>query len=65
MDAGLTAALAALETEGVNPRTTHLDQLNAQQLLQLLHSENHLVPAALDPVLPHIALAVECIAQRV
>jgi N-acetylmuramic acid 6-phosphate etherase len=63
-DAGLTAALAALETEGVNPRTTNLDQLNAQELVQILHSENHLVPATLDSVLPQIAEAIEVIANR-
>jgi N-acetylmuramic acid 6-phosphate etherase len=58
------AQLAALETEAVNPRTSAMDTLAPLELVRLLHSENHLVAAAIDPVLPQIAAAAEVIAGR-
>ena len=56
--------LAALETEAINPRTAEMDTLVPLELVTLLHSENHLVAAAIDPVLPEIALAAESISAK-
>ena len=53
-----------LGTERRNPRTKDLDVVSTNDLVKLLHAENHLVPAALDPVLGEVAKLVDVVADR-
>ncbi|MBY0547603.1 MAG: N-acetylmuramic acid 6-phosphate etherase [Candidatus Obscuribacterales bacterium] len=56
--------LSQLETELRNTRTSELDTLATSELLQVLHQENHAVPAAIDPILATLADLVDKIAER-
>jgi len=51
-------------TEQRNPRTTDLDLLPTPALLALLHAEDALVPAAVEPVLGTLAMLVDEAADR-
>ena len=57
-------ALAALPTEARNPASTHLDTLSTLDLLTLVNAEDATVAAAVHAELPHIAGAVDAVAQR-
>jgi len=52
-------------TEGRNPRTTGIDLLPTPAILDLLHDEDELVPAAVRPVLGTLAEVVDEAASRV
>lgn len=51
-------------TEQRNPRSTHIDQLSAFHIVQLMNAEDGSVAAAVREALPAIAEAVETIAAR-
>lgn len=53
-----------LQTERRNPRTRDLDILSTEDLVNILHAENHLVAAALDPTLAELAKLVDLVADR-
>ena len=52
-------------TEQRNPRTTDIDLLPTPAVLALLHAEDALVPAAVEPVLGTLAAVVDEAAERV
>ncbi len=56
--------LERLETEQINARTSELDLLDTEDLVQALHSENHLVAKAVDAALPSITTVVEELERR-
>jgi len=56
---------AAPPTEQRNPRTTDIDLLPTPAVLALLHAEDALVPAAVEPVLGTLAAVVDEAAERV
>ena len=58
------AALAALPTEAVNPRTRGLDQMSTRTLLRTLQREDATVAAAVRRALPQIAAALDAIQPR-
>lgn len=51
-------------TEQPNPRSTHVDQRSALEIVQLMNAEDATVAAAVREALPAIAEAVEIIAAR-
>jgi N-acetylmuramic acid 6-phosphate etherase len=51
-------------TESRNPRTTHIDQLSALEIVQLMNAEDATVADAVKAVLPQVAQAVEAISER-
>ncbi len=56
--------LAALPTEARNPASEHIDQLPTLDMLRLINEEDAKVTAAVAAELPHIANAVDAIADR-
>lgn len=54
--------LAALGTEGRNPCSTEIDELDTLQMLEVLNAEDHRVAPAVREVLPQIAQAVDLVA---
>lgn len=52
-------------TEDINPRTERLDQVNTLEMLQLINTEDALVPGAVAALLPALAELVEVAAARV
>ncbi len=56
--------LAALPTEAVNPATAHIDQLSTLEMLRIVNEEDATVAAAVAAELPHIAKAVDAVADR-
>src|SRR5579875_3813916 len=59
-----TNELGALPTEARNPRTEHLDQLSTLDMLRVINDEDATVAAAVRAELPHIASAIDGIADR-
>ncbi|CAG7983355.1 unnamed protein product [Penicillium olsonii] len=57
--------LAKLQTEGVNPRTVHIDQLSTLDMCTLINSDDQHVPHSVVPCLPEIAGAIDALAPRV
>lgn len=51
-------------TEGRNPRSTGLDELDTLEVLRLLNSEDHQAVDAVQQVLPDLAHVVEVAAER-
>lgn len=51
-------------TESRNPRSTHIDQMTALEIVTLMNEEDALIPHAIRDVLPQIAAAVDCIVER-
>ena len=58
------AALAALETEGINPASRDLDRLSARDLVLLMNDQDATVAAAVRDESDPIARAIEAIAER-
>ncbi len=58
-----SSTLAALSTEGRNPRTVDLDTLDTLRLLEVINDEDRLVADAVRAELPSIARAVERITE--
>ena len=56
--------LAALPTEARNPASEHIDQLSTLEMLRIINDEDAGVAAAVAAELPHIANAVDAIADR-
>jgi N-acetylmuramic acid 6-phosphate etherase len=63
MNSNLPDQLVALITEQRNPRSTEIDQFSTQGILQLINSEDKLVPLAVERELEFIAKAVDLIVQ--
>jgi N-acetylmuramic acid 6-phosphate etherase len=57
-------SLAALPTEARNPNSSDLDRLSTFDMLTLINREDHGVTLAVERELPHIARAVDAIAER-
>ena len=51
-------------TEQSNPASASLDQLSAEEIIRLMNAEDYKVVEAVGQVIPHIARAVEAIAER-
>lgn len=51
-------------TEKRNPRTAEIDRLSAIEIVRLLNEEDALVAGAVAAVLPELARAVDCVADR-
>jgi N-acetylmuramic acid 6-phosphate etherase len=56
--------LAALPTEARNPASEHIDQLSTVEMLRLINEEDAKVADTVAAELPHIANAVDAIADR-
>ena len=64
MDAPDQTVLSTLLTESRNPATERLDELSTLEMLTLINAEDAKVATAVQAELPHIAQAVEAIAER-
>jgi N-acetylmuramic acid 6-phosphate etherase len=58
------SALSSLSTEARNPASEHIDTLPTLDMLRVINREDATVPAAVAAELPHIASAVDAIADR-
>jgi N-acetylmuramic acid 6-phosphate etherase len=56
--------LSTLPTEARNPASEHIDQLSTLEMLRVINAEDAGVAAAVAAELPHIANAVDAIADR-
>ncbi len=56
--------LATLPTEALNPATAHIDQLSTLEMLRIINEEDATVAAAVAAELPHVAKAVDAVADR-
>ncbi len=61
---GTERAVTALETERVNPATIGIDRMSALEIVQVMNAEDAKVASAIKQELPHIARAIEGIAER-
>lgn len=52
-----------LKTEAVNPRTAGIDKMSTLEMVQVMNDENRRIPEAIDAELPHIAAAIDLIAD--
>ena len=57
-------SLSVLDTEKVNPATTHIDRMSPLEIVQVINAEDAMVAQAVQQVLPDIATAIEGIAAR-
>ncbi|KAM5438302.1 putative N-acetylmuramic acid 6-phosphate etherase [Microsporum ferrugineum] len=57
--------LSTLQTEGLNPRTTNIDQVSTVELCRLINDEDVTVPGAVGLHIPRIAAAIDALAPRV
>lgn len=57
--------LGQLETEQPNPRTAHIDQLGAGDIVRLINAEDQTVPLTVASALPAIATAAERFAATI
>ncbi|EFR01732.1 N-acetylmuramic acid 6-phosphate etherase [Nannizzia gypsea CBS 118893] len=57
--------LSTLQTEGLNPRTTNIDQVSTVELCHLINDEDVTVPGAIGSHIPTIAAAIDALAPRV
>lgn len=58
-DAALLSELDRLVSEERNPRTTDIDLMPTGAMLRMINAEDHLVPDAVEKVIPEIARAVD------
>jgi N-acetylmuramic acid 6-phosphate etherase len=58
-------SLSELQTEGVNPRTVHIDSMSTLEMCTVINADDHGVAASVEPVLPVIAGAIDALASRV
>ena len=56
--------ITTLATEQSNPATTHIDRMNPLEIAQVMNAEDARVAVAIQQELPHIARAIEGIADR-
>ncbi|KZF19572.1 N-acetylmuramic acid 6-phosphate [Xylona heveae TC161] len=59
------ANLSALQTEGRNPRTAHIDELSTYDMCKVINEEDAGVAKAVEECLPIIAEAINAMAPRV
>jgi N-acetylmuramic acid 6-phosphate etherase len=59
-----TDALGALPTEARNPRSEHLDELSTLDMLRVINDEDATVAVVVRAELPHLARAIDAIAER-
>lgn len=52
-----------LKTEAANPRTAGIDKMDTLDMMRVMNDENRRVPEAIEAELPHIAAAVDLIAD--
>jgi len=64
MSSELRARLAELTTEAVREDLAGIDLLPTVEIARLMNAEDTAVPAAIAPLLPAIAAAVEAVAER-
>lgn len=57
--------LSQLQTEGVNPRTSHIDRLSTIQMCTVINADDHLVAESVAHCLPVIADAIDALTPRV
>ncbi|MFB3918209.1 MAG: N-acetylmuramic acid 6-phosphate etherase [Terriglobales bacterium] len=57
------SSLGNLRTEAANAAAAELDCKSALEIARVIHAEDRKVPAAVEPALPQIARAIECIAS--
>ncbi|KAJ5189037.1 ATPase BadF/BadG/BcrA/BcrD type [Penicillium cf. griseofulvum] len=62
MDLG---SLSQLQTEGVNPRTVHIDRMSTLDMCTVINSDDQKVPESVVPCLPVIAGAIDALTPRV
>ena len=58
-------SLSKLQTEGVNPRTVHIDRMSTLEMCTVINADDHRVAASIEPCLPAIAGAIDALASRV
>ena len=58
-------SLAALATEACNPASERLDELSTVEMLGVMHAADREVADAIAAEIPHIATAVDAIAERI
>lgn len=58
-------SLAQLQTEGVNPRTIHIDRMSTLEMCMVINSDDHLVAESVKACLPEIAKVIDALAPRV
>ncbi|OOQ90617.1 putative glucokinase regulator family protein [Penicillium brasilianum] len=58
-------SLAQLQTEGVNPRTIHIDRMSTLEMCMVINDDDHRVAESVKECLPEIARAIEALAPRV
>jgi len=58
-DPALFAQLARLTTEGRNPRSMEIDTAPVDEILRIIHAEDRIAVASVEPELPYIGEAVE------
>jgi N-acetylmuramic acid 6-phosphate etherase len=56
--------LAAAPTEARNPHSMQIDKVSTLEMLAIINREDQTVAAAVERVIPHIAEAVDAIAER-
>lgn len=59
------SSLAQLQTEGVNPRTIHIDRMSTLEMCTIINSDDHRVAESVKECLPDIAGAIDALAPRV
>ncbi|KAJ5702013.1 hypothetical protein N7488_009561 [Penicillium malachiteum] len=59
------SSLSKLQTEGVNPRTTNIDQMSTLEMCTVINGDDHLVAESIVPCLSVIAGAIDALAMRV
>ena len=62
MDLG---TLSQLQTEGVNPRTVHIDRMSTLDMCTVINADDQKVPESVVPCLPVIAGAIDALTPRV
>jgi N-acetylmuramic acid 6-phosphate etherase len=58
-------SLSSLQTEGVNPRTLHIDQVSTLEMCTVINADDQRVADSVVPCLPEIARAIDALTPRV
>ena len=58
-------SLLKLQTEGVNPRTVHIDRMSTLEICTVINYYDQKVPDSLVPCLSEIAGAIDALTPRV
>ena len=62
-ESALFKEIQALATEQRNPASTHFDRASIREILEVINSEDHLVPIAVRREIPYITQAVELVVE--